>query len=146
MLLDDDLTVTVSAWVQQLGRTSHPGAHSRQWPCRLPESAATGDRNPGLYRRPVAAMKVYFWHGEHRSPAYAGGWVTATWAAAVSSLDELRSLCAQQQVKYPSKPFQAKPGRVEWEAATVRRGCLVFRNEEPTGVESGDWQVLSNDG
>lgn len=96
----------------------------------------------------VSATKVYVWGGEHHRPQYTGGWVSVTWAAAVSSLDELRSLCAEQRVKYPSKPFQSKPGRAEWDAATVteRPGLLVFRNEEPTGDQTGDWQVLTNDG
>ena len=93
----------------------------------------------------MGATRVYVWGGEHHSPEYACGWVTGTWAAAVSSLDELRSLCAEQRVKYPSKPFQSKPGRAEWEAATERPGLLVFRNEEPTGDQAGDWQVLTND-
>ena len=61
-----------------------------------------------------AATKVYFWGGEHRSPQYAGGWVSVTWAAAVSSRDELRRLCTEQRVKYPSKPFQSKSGRAEF--------------------------------
>ena len=49
-------------------------------------------------------------------------------------------------MKYPSKPFQSKPGRAEWDAATERPGMLVFPNEEPTGDQTGDWQVLTNDG
>ena len=57
--------------------------------------------------------KVYFWGGEHHSPKDAGGWLTVTFAAAVDSVDELRRLCEQHQVKRPSKPHQPKPGRDE---------------------------------
>lgn len=89
--------------------------------------------------------KVHFWGGEHHSPQYEGGWVTVTFAAAVGSLDELRRLCDQHQVKRPSKPYQSKPGRAEWEAAAARPGVLVYRNEEPTGDQSDDWQALPSD-
>lgn len=93
----------------------------------------------------MSAVKVYFWGGQHHSPEYAGGWVTVTWAAAVDSLEELRRLCVKQRVKYPSKPSQSKPGKAEWEAAADRPGLLLFRNEEPTGDQTGDWQVLPRD-
>lgn len=107
-------------------------------------SARGGNCATGTTVPPVAATKVYFWSGEHQSPEHAGGWVTVSWAAAVSNLDELRDLCAEQRVQYPRKPFQSKPGRAEWDAAIVRPGLLVFRNEEPTGEQTGDWQVLTN--
>ncbi len=48
----------------------------------------------------MTANKVYFWGGEHHSPDYAGGWVNVTWAAAVGSLDELRSLCTEQRATW----------------------------------------------
>jgi hypothetical protein len=94
----------------------------------------------------MTAMKVYIWSGQHYSPQYAGGWVLVTWAAAVSSRDELRRVCSDQRVKYPRKPYQVKPGRDEWEAAMARPGMLVFRNDEPRGDETGDWQTLPAEG
>jgi len=91
------------------------------------------------------ATKVYFWGGEHRDPSYTGGWVHVTWAAAVGSMADLRRLCGEYNVKPPRKPYQAKPGRDEWEAAMGHPGLLVFQNLEPTGDQSGAWQVLPTD-
>ncbi len=94
----------------------------------------------------MTATKVYFWGGQHHSPQYAGGWVNVTWAAAVSSRDDLRRLCSEQRVNYQSQPYQSKPGRAEWEAATERPGVLIFQNIEPTGDETGGWQALPAEG
>lgn len=38
-----------------------------------------------------------------------------------------------------ARPHHSEPGRAEWEAATEQPGRLVFRDEEPTGDQSGNW-------
>jgi hypothetical protein len=87
-------------------------------------------------------LKVYFWGGQHHSETYAGGWVCGTFAAAVESLTELGSLCRNAGIHRPQKPWQAKPGRDEWEVAAATPGVLLFRNDEPTGYETREWQVV----
>lgn len=88
------------------------------------------------------ATKVYFWPGQHHDPSYAGGWVLGTWATAVGSLGELRKLCAAAGVHRPSSPYQAKPDSDVADAAFASLGSLLFRNGEPTGDESAEWQVI----
>ena len=88
------------------------------------------------------ATKVYSWGGEHHDPSYAGGWVSVTWTAAVSSMADLRRLCLQEHVKPPRNPNPSRPGNDAWEAAMSRSGLLLFRNVEPHGDQSGGWQVL----
>lgn len=96
--------------------------------------------------RAALALKVYCWHGPYYSPQHPGSWVNVTWAAAVSSKDELRRLCSDQRMKYPRQAHHAKPGRDEWEAAMERPGTIIFRNDEPRGDETGDWQTLPSEG
>ena len=86
--------------------------------------------------------KVYFWPGQHHDPSYTGGWVLGTSAAAVGGLGELRKLCASAGVHRPSSPCQARPDSDVAGAALASIGALLFRNGEPTGDESGEWEVI----
>ena len=87
-------------------------------------------------------LSVYVWHGDHSGPQYRGGWVTGTFAAAVSSQAELRAVCRAAGVHRPSRAQRARATDEVVQIALAQPGRLLFVNLEATGKQDPHWRVL----